>query len=178
LALGRQLGLGPKDLATLESGGYLHDVGKIAIPDAILLKPSPLTSGEFDLMAQHTVIGERLCADLHSLGPVQAIVRHHHERLDGSGYPDGLRGDAVPLLAQIVSIADAFDAVLTDRPYRAALTREHAFDELRRDVSQGFRRSDLVEAFIDLGPGPAGPDGDPSRTTVHDAGNTREADHV
>ena len=93
---------------------------KTGIPDQVLLKCSALTSGEYELMKQHTVIGERLCGELHSLTLVRPIVRYHHERLDGSGYPDALRGDDIPLLAQIVSVVDAYDAITMDRPYRLA----------------------------------------------------------
>lgn len=150
-ALGQDLSLADDDLAALYRGAYLHDVGKIGIPDAILQKPSKLTEAEFDLMKQHTVIGERLCGNLRSLGPVRSIVRHHHERLDGTGYPDGLEGEELPLLAQIVSIADVYDAVTTTRPYRAAASPERAYEELKRDVADGVRSQDLVEAFIALG---------------------------
>jgi len=150
-ALGAALHLPDEDIAALHRGGYLHDVGKIGIPDAVLLKPGRLTPAEFELMKQHPVIGERLCGNLRSLGLVRSIVRHHHERLDGQGYPDGLSGDAVPILAQIVSIADAYDAITTTRPYRAAASPEHAYDELRADIAGGGRRAELVEAFIALG---------------------------
>ena len=149
-ALGQDLFLTDSDLGALHRGGYLHDVGKIGIPDSVLLKPAKLTEAEFDLMKQHTVIGERLCGNLRTLGPVRSIVRHHHERLDGSGYPDGLRGHEVPLLAQIVSIVDLYDAVTTTRPYRAASSPERAYAELRRDVAEGGRNGDLVERFIAL----------------------------
>ena len=150
-ALGEELKLSDDDLAALYRGGYLHDVGKIGIPDALLLKPSQLTPAEFNLVKEHTVIGERLCGNLRSLGPVRSIVRHHHERLDGSGYPDGLRGDRVPLLAQIVGIVDVYDAVTTTRPYRAAGPPELGYEELLGDVAAGARRADLVETFIAIG---------------------------
>jgi putative two-component system response regulator len=150
-ALGEALLLASEDLATLYRGGFLHDLGKIAIPDAVLQKPARLTVAEFDLMKTHTVIGERLCGNLRSLGPVRSVVRHHHERLDGTGYPDGLQGEAVPLLAQIVGIADVYDAITTTRPYRAASPPDWAYEELRLDVAGGARRGDLVEAFIELG---------------------------
>ena len=102
LRLGRALGLGSEDLDALHRGGYLHDVGKVGVPDAILLKPGPLTSEEFALMQRHPEIGDSLCAPLQSLRRVRPIVLSHHARLDGSGYPSGLHGDEVPLLAQIV----------------------------------------------------------------------------
>jgi putative two-component system response regulator len=147
-ALGQALKLGEEDLAALHRGAYLHDVGKIAVPDSVLQKTSKLSEAEYAVMKQHTVIGERLCGSLRSLALVRPIVRHHHERRDGSGYPDGLRGDDIPLLAQIVAIVDTFDAVTTTRPYRAALPFERAFDELRRDAAAGIRRADFVETFI------------------------------
>lgn len=150
-ALGSQLHLREDDLAALYRGAYLHDVGKVGIPDAVLKKAGPLTPREISLMQQHTVIGERLCGNLRSLVAVRSIVRHHHERLDGSGYPDGLSGDAVPLLAQIVSTVDAFDAMTTTRPYRDALTLEHAFGQLELDADRGLRSREFVDAFVTLG---------------------------
>ena len=147
-SLGERLGLSEEELDTLRVGGYLHDVGKVGIPDAILLKNGKLTSDEYELMKGHTLIGDRLCAELRLLKPVRPIVRHHHERLDGSGYPDGLTGDAVPLLAQITGIVDVFDAITTSRPYKPALSPEWACSQLRAEVQRGWRRSDLVESFI------------------------------
>lgn len=146
--LGERLGLPPEDLLALSKGGYFHDIGKIAIPDCILLKPGPLTPEEFEKMKEHPVIGERLCGDLRALHFVRPIVRHHHERQDGSGYPDGLKGDDVPLLAQIIGIVDVYDAITTTRPYRAALSPETAIAALRDEVARGWRRHDLVETFI------------------------------
>jgi putative two-component system response regulator len=148
-ALGEKLGLGEDDVSALARGGFLHDVGKVAIPDAILTKPGRLDAGEDALMKQHTMIGDRLCRDLRCLQPVRPIIRHHHERRDGSGYPDGLRGDAIPLLAQIIGIVDVFDAMTTDRPYRSALPVPRAAAELRREVLEGWRRPDLVAVFLE-----------------------------
>jgi putative two-component system response regulator len=148
-ALGRTLDLDADDVSALARGGFLHDVGKVGIPDDILLKPGPLTPAEYELMKQHTVIGDRLCGELRFLRRVRPIVRHHHERLDGSGYPDGLRGDAIPLLAQIMGIVDVFDALTTERPYRRALPVEEAVAELRREVACGWRQAQLVETFLD-----------------------------
>jgi putative two-component system response regulator len=150
VALGESLGLTKDELSALNRGGYLHDVGKIGIPDSILLKPTKLTPEEFEMMKQHTIIGDRLCGELRSLRLVRTIVRHHHEALDGSGYPDGLRGTEVPLLAQIVGIVDLYDAVTSSRPYRSALPREHAFSELRSECVRGRRDPKLVEPFISL----------------------------
>jgi putative two-component system response regulator len=148
VSLGAALGLGADDLAALKRGGFLHDVGKIGIPDAILLKAHPLNAQEYATIKRHPEIGERLLGDLRSLAPVRPIVRHHHERLDGSGYPDGLKGAEVPLLAHIVSIVDAYDAMTTERPYREALSRDAAVAELRRDVTLGRMSRDLVEMFV------------------------------
>jgi putative two-component system response regulator len=148
--LGRHLGLDDDDVAALKRGGYLHDVGKVAVPDSILLKPGKLTPDEFAVMKQHTIAGETVCGDLRLLRRVRPIVRSHHERMDGSGYPDGLVGDAIPLLAQIMGVVDVYDALTTKRPYREALSLGDACDELRREVGRGWHRPDLVEALIEL----------------------------
>jgi putative two-component system response regulator len=149
---GRALGLAAEEIGALARGGFLHDLGKVGIPDAILLKPARLTPEEFLIMQQHTLIGDRLCGEVRSLRRVRPIVRHHHERLDGSGYPDRLRGDAIPLLAQIMSVVDVFDALTTVRPYKPAMSAHEAYDELSREADRGWRRRDLVEAFVALGP--------------------------
>jgi putative two-component system response regulator len=150
-ALGVRLHLHDNELAALQRGGYLHDVGKIGVSDLVLQKPSRLTAEEYEAMKQHTVIGERLCGELRSLEAVRPIVRHHHERRDGSGYPDRLRGDDISLLAQIVAIADTYDAITTTRPYRAALPADHAYQELMDETAKGLHREDLVREFIGLG---------------------------
>jgi len=150
-ALGRQLRLSDDEISALARGGYLHDIGKVGVPDAILLKPDRLTAPEYEVMKQHAIIGDRLCGEMRSLRRVRPIVRHHHERRDGSGYPDGLRGDAIPLLAQITGIVDVFDALTTERPYKAALSIDRAYDELTGEADRGWRRRDLVDAFIALG---------------------------
>jgi putative two-component system response regulator len=149
-ALGRALQLSDEDLAALFRGGYLHDVGKVGIPDEILLKTGRLNDTEYRQIQQHPIIGDRLCGELRSLRQVRPIVRHHHERLDGSGYPDGLQGDAIPLLAQIMGIVDVYDAITTIRPYKSAATADHAYMELLQEVKQGWRRKDLVDTFIAL----------------------------
>jgi len=148
--LGAAIGLDPEALAALDRGGYLHDVGKIGIPDRVLLKPGGLTPCEWAVMQQHTIIGERLCGDLRSLALVRPIVRSHHERLDGSGYPDGLRGDAIPVSAQIVSIVDTFDAITSTRPYRPARSLDQARDELLCDARAGKLNPELVAVFLGL----------------------------
>jgi putative two-component system response regulator len=145
--LGLFLNLAEQDILTLRRGGYFHDVGKIALPDSILLKAGPLTPEEFARVREHPVVGDRLCGDLRALHRVRPIVRHHHERLDGSGYPDGLVGDAIPLLAQIISVVDIYDAMTTTRPYHLAASHEAAMAELQKDVDRGWRSRELVEAF-------------------------------
>jgi putative two-component system response regulator len=152
VGLGRAVGLSSDDLWALRKGGLLHDVGKVGIPDAILLKQGRLTPDEYEIVKQHTVIGERLCAGLRSLSLVRPIIRQHHERLDGRGYPDGLKGAEVSLLAQIIGVVDAFDAMTTDRPYRASLGMARAFDELRSDAARGAMDTALVEQFVALAP--------------------------
>jgi putative two-component system response regulator len=154
VSLGSALGLTNEDLAALHRGGYLHDVGKVGVPDAVLLKPGPLTPAEFDLMKRHTEIGDALCQPLQSLRRVRPIIRHHHERLDGSGYPSRLRGDDVPQLAHIVSIVDVYDALTTDRPYRRALPHVAAVRELEAGVRAGQYNARFVEAFFDITAGP------------------------
>ena len=149
--LGRHVGLSDEDIAALARGGFLHDIGKVGIPDGILLKPGRLTRAEYDVMKQHALIGDRLCGELRSLRRVRPIVRHHHERLDGSGYPDGLRGDQIPLLAQVTAVVDVFDALTTERPYKQAVSFPQAYDELLAEASRGWHRRDLVDAFIELG---------------------------
>ena len=149
-AVGTRLGLSECDLISLRRGGFLHDIGKVGIPDAVLLKKGPLTPDEYALMQSHTIIGDRLCGELRSLRAVRPIVRSHHERLDGSGYPDALAGDDIPLLAQIIGIVDVYDAMTTDRPYRRATTPREACEELLRETRRGRHRRDLVEAFVSL----------------------------
>jgi putative two-component system response regulator len=148
--LGMHLGLSDEEIAALRRGGYLHDLGKVGIPDAILLKTGALSPAEFDVVKRHPIIGDELCGSLRLLRLVRPIVRFHHERRDGSGYPDGLVGDAIPLLAQIVGIADVYDALTSARPYRPALPAEEACVELEREVALGWRRADLVREFTGL----------------------------
>ena len=148
--LGAALGLPEFDLDTLSRGAVLHDVGKIGVPDTVLLKPGRLDRDELVLMRQHPVIGDNLCRTVKSLERVRPIVRWHHERVDGRGYPDGLSGEDIPLLAQIVGVVDVFDALTTDRPYRKALTIEAAYDIMRSDADAGWCPMKLVTTFIDL----------------------------
>jgi putative two-component system response regulator len=153
-ALGARLELGDDQQVALHRGGFLHDVGKIGIPDTVLLKSGPLDPAEFAVMQQHPVIGDSLCRELRLLEDVRPIVRHHHERLDGTGYPDHLSGDRIPLLAQIMSIVDAYDAMTTGRPYRLAMAPDHARHELREDAARGWKSATLVEDFVSITLGP------------------------
>lgn len=148
--LGAAIGLSADDLTALTRGAFLHDIGKVGIPDAILLKAGPLTRDERLAMQQHTIIGDRVCAELRSLRKVRVIVRHHHERLDGSGYPDGLRGADIPLLAQITGIVDVFDALTAARPYRPAMPVKAALDELQDEARRGWKNRDLVDTWVRL----------------------------
>ena len=156
VALGKALGLDDDDLQALNRGGFLHDVGKVGVPDAVLLKQGPLTAEEFELMKRHPDIGDSLCAPLQSLRAVRPIVRFHHERLDGSGYPLGLRGEEVPLLAQIVGIADVYDALTTSRPYRRALSHREAAHHLIEHALAGKFLRVHVETFLKIVGVPAG----------------------
>jgi putative two-component system response regulator len=151
-ALGERLGLDRDQLVALNRGAFLHDVGKIAIPDAVLLKPGRLTPSERALMQQHTVIGDKLCSELRLLEEVRPIVRHHHERPDGTGYPDGLEGEDIPLLARILSVVDVYDALRTQRPYKEALPADRAIRELREEAARGWMFAPIVEEFAALAP--------------------------
>jgi putative two-component system response regulator len=147
--LGRALHLGDGVLQVLYRGGILHDIGMLAIPDAVLRKNGPLEPDEYELVRSHTVVGDVLCANLRSFQPIRPIIRSHHERLDGSGYPDGLRGDQIPVVAQIVGVVDVYEALTTERPYQSEHSVDEAFVVLRRQVEQGWLRRDFVETFID-----------------------------
>jgi putative two-component system response regulator len=147
MALGRSLGLGAGDLQSLHRGGFLHDIGMLAIPPVVLQRQGPLMPEEFEMVKSHTTMGDQLCRNLRSLRNVRPIVRHHHERLDGTGYPDGLRGDDVPLLAQIVGVVDVYDAVTSQRPYQRQQSPEEAIQLLREQVTRGWRQSEVVEKF-------------------------------
>jgi len=149
-ALGRALDLGDADLQALQRGGFLHDIGMLAIPDTVLRTKGPLTPEEYRMIQSHTVIGDELCSNLRSLQAVRPIVRSHHERLDGSGYPDGLTGDNVPLLAQIISVVDCFDAITTQRAYHDKQSAAHAIEVLRQQAERGWRREHLVAVFSEL----------------------------
>ena len=146
--LGEALGLPQSDLVALYRGGYLHDIGKVSIPDAILFKQGLLTAAEWEVMRSHPERGEAICRPMRSLWPVLPIIRNHHERWDGSGYPDGLAGEDIPLLARILQVADIYDALITERPYKPALSVEESFTVMEEEVRRGWRDPELVPLFI------------------------------
>ena len=147
LLIGEAIKLGKEDLLTLELGALLHDIGKIGTPDHILLKPGHLTKEEFEIMKKHPVQSAEILSHIELLKDVVPIVKYHQERIDGLGYPDGLKGEQIPLLCRIVYIADAFDAMTSDRPYRKALPLQQAYDELVRCSGDQFDPK-LVPLFI------------------------------
>ncbi len=148
--LGRHLELDEDSIVALRRGGYLHDLGKIAVPDEILKKGSDLTMAEWQIMKQHPVTGENICKPLKSLRLVLPIIRHHHEHVDGSGYPDGLRGQEIPLLPRILQVVDVYDALRTARPYKPALSSEHAAQTMREEARQGRWDRELVDEFFSM----------------------------
>ncbi len=147
MLLADAMGLSSDEKYFLELSAWMHDVGKIGVPDHILTKPSRLTPEEFEIMKIHPVKGGEIVGQIEELTRVADVIRHHHERLDGRGYPDGLRGEAIPLLSRIIFIADTFEAMTTDRSYRRGLTREHAFAELSGNAGSQFD-PELVELFV------------------------------
>lgn len=148
LKLGRRLGLSADYQESLWKGGILHDIGKIGVPDAILNKAGRLTPEEVTQMQVHVIVGERICQPLRSIRYLLPVIRHHHEKSNGTGYPDGLRGEAIPITARIVGIVDMYDALITDRPYRPRLSREEAFGILRAGAGDGTLDPELVASFI------------------------------
>jgi putative two-component system response regulator len=160
IALGQALGLSRQQQLALYRGGYLHDIGKISIPDSILFKRGLLTDEEWQAMRLHTIRGEDICRPMKTLAPVLPIIRSHHERWDGTGYPDGLRGEDIPLLARIMQVADIYDALTTARPYKPAFSHHHAIEIMLDEARRGWRDPDLVPLFAEVsqnGPAVAGP---------------------
>jgi len=145
--LGEIRGLPEEDIKALRWAGIVHDIGKVAVPDAILLKPGPLSAEETEIMRRHPVVGERICAPLRTFRLVLPIIRHHHERHDGSGYPDGLRGAQIPVTAAILQLADVYDALTTDRPYRTASPPEVALQIMNEECERGWWNRELLDAF-------------------------------
>jgi putative two-component system response regulator len=148
--IGAAMGLPEGDLNALRQGGYLHDIGKVATPDAILFKPGPLSNEEWVIMRQHTTVGESICRPMRSLSPVLPIIRHHHERWDGGGYPDGLCGEQIPLLARILQVADIYDAITSRRSYKPAFGSDEALALMRQEVDRGWRDPALFGLFLNI----------------------------
>jgi putative two-component system response regulator len=148
--LGQSLGFREEDLQELRIASWLHDIGKIGVPESILLKPGPLNAEEGRIMQEHPVIGENICKPLKSLRRILPVIRHHHEKMDGSGYPDGLRGEAIPLKARILQIADIYDALTTNRPYRGALPPEEALQTLYTEAGNGWLDASVVLKFSQI----------------------------
>ena len=147
LSVGRELGMGPEALDEVARAAELHDLGKVAIPDEILNKPGPLDETEWGFMRRHTIIGERILLAAPALRPVARLVRASHERYDGSGYPDGLMGEDIPLGARVVAVCDAFDAMVSERPYRQRLSEAEALEQLVSCAGQQFDPA-VVDVFV------------------------------
>ena len=150
VALATALGLPEEERVALRRAGIVHDIGKVAVPESILLKPGPLTREEREIIQLHPVAGERICQPLRSFRLVLPIIRHHHERMDGTGYPDGLKGNAIPFTARILSVVDVFDALTSDRSYRSASSAEDAFRLMREEVQKGWWDGQIVAEFESL----------------------------
>lgn len=144
VAMAERLELSEEMRVALRRAGIVHDIGKIAVPEHILVKPGPLTEEEWKIMKQHPVVGERICSPLKSFRLVLPAIRHHHEKLDGSGYPDNLVGDQVPLAARVLQTVDIYDSLTTDRPYRRALRPVDALEIMRKEVIRGWWDASLV----------------------------------
>jgi putative two-component system response regulator len=148
--MGERLGVPEEQIKALRRAGVVHDIGKVAVADSILLKPGPLTADETKVMQKHPVVGERICAPLKTFRLVLPIIRHHHEKHNGSGYPDGLSGDEIPLTARILQLSDVYDALTTDRPYKVAFTPEVALDLMEEEAERGWWDRGLFEAFREM----------------------------
>ena len=147
LILADAIGMTQEEKHVLELAAWMHDVGKIGVPDRILSKPSSLTEEEVCVMRNHPAMGGEIVGQIEEMIGVSTVIRHHHERPDGHGYPDGLRGQAIPLASRIILIADAFEAMTSNRSYRPDQGRDRAFEELRQHGGSQFD-PDLVETFI------------------------------
>jgi putative two-component system response regulator len=150
VSLGTRIGLSPEEITALRRAGVVHDIGKVAVPDAILLKPGRLTEEEWDVIRRHPIIGERICEPLKSFRLVLPIIRHHHEKCNGTGYPDGLRGEAIPVGARILQIVDVFDALTTERPYKRALSIDEALTVMREEIGKGWWDPKIFQQFEEL----------------------------
>lgn len=145
--LGERVGLAEDQVIALRRAGIVHDIGKVAVPDAILLKPGRLTPDEFRIMQEHPVVGERICAPLKSFRLVLPIIRHHHEKVNGLGYPDGLKGEDIPMTARVLQIVDVYDALTTQRPYKRAFSRAEALEMMEEEVKKGWWDPGIFQEF-------------------------------
>jgi HD-GYP domain-containing protein (c-di-GMP phosphodiesterase class II) len=150
VALGVAMKLERSSLLALYLGGFLHDVGKVGIPDSVLFKPGKLDDEEWEIMRSHSVRGEEICRPLISLRCVLPIIRHHHERWDGTGYPDGLSGTEIPLLARVLQVADIYDALTNPRPYKHAFATARALEVLEEESARGWRDPEITSLFVRL----------------------------
>jgi len=147
ISIGREMGCSDEQLDLLNFSGHLHDIGKIGIPDRILLKPGPLTDDEYEVIKTHPVIGAKIIGHLGLMAEEQKVIRHHHERWDGHGYPDGLKGESIPFLSRILAVADAYDAMASDRAYRKKIPDELIIKMVRENAGSQFD-SEVVRAFL------------------------------
>ena len=150
VSVGNALGLSRRELVALHRGGYLHDIGKVAVPDHILHGTAKLTEPEWDIMKLHTIRGEEICRPMKSLAPVLPIIRSHHERWDGTGYPDGLAGENIPLLARILQVVDIYDALITARTYKPAMSHQEAIRIMEEEAARGWRDPELIALFASV----------------------------
>jgi putative two-component system response regulator len=148
--LGKRLRLPRASQIALQQAGIVHDIGKVVVPDAVLLKRGPLTDDEWTVMRRHAAEGARICAPLQSFRDVLPIIRHHHERMDGSGYPDGLRGHEIPITARVLQVVDVFDALNMSRPYKAALSEAEALAVMETEVRRGWWDPTIFEEFTNM----------------------------
>lgn len=148
---GRSLGcLSEEELLALQKACLLHDIGNLGIPDSVLGKPAPLTEEEWILIRSHTLIGSRLCSGMKGMALTVQIIRSHHEHWNGSGYPDGLTGDAIPFLARVFQFADIFEALSSPRPYKPALSFEESINIIRQEILDGWLDPKLGAVFLEL----------------------------
>ncbi len=150
LLLGEVVGLEPDELIALQKGAVLHDIGKVGIPDTVLLKPGPLNQREWRIMRRHVEIGSDLCIQLNSIRDAVPLIRHHHERWDGSGYPDGLQGEAIPRVARVFQYADIYDALRYERIYRSSLSVQQIIEIFRQELKKGWRDPVIGKLFLDM----------------------------
>jgi cyclic di-GMP phosphodiesterase len=150
VSLAESIGLSSEQCVALRRGGVIHDIGKVTVPEFVLLKAGPLDAAERKIMQEHTIVGEHICAPLKSFRNVLPIIRSHHEKQDGTGYPDHLKGDEVPLTARILQTVDVYDSLTTDRPYRNALSQEEALAIMWEETGRGWWDAELVGALQEM----------------------------